>query len=107
MNFPPDIQRALTRSACVLALPSWGGFLYALLARPHQISFPVHASLPEMGFITVATLICSLLACLCAAPSLDDDYTSLSGWVFFLACSVPFFGMLCLLNPAGIGPRFH
>ena len=99
MSLPPDIQRLLTRLARILALFSWGGFVYALFHRPRQIS-----SLPEIGFLTVATLLCSLLAFLCSLTTLDEDFASLSGWMFVIFCSVPFLGMLWLLNPAGIGP---
>jgi len=107
MSFDLQIQRLASRIASWLVVPSWVGFIYTLLHRPHHVSFGgASASLPDVGFITVATLVCSLLSLLCALPTLDDDISSLSGWIFVIACALPFFGMLALLDPFGGRPAF-
>lgn len=107
MSIDLQIQRLASRVASSLVIPSWVGFIYTLLHRPHHVSFGgASASLPDVGFITVATLVCSLLTFLCALPTLGNDFSSLSGWVFVIACALPFFGMLALLDPFGATPSF-
>jgi hypothetical protein len=106
MSFDLEIQRLATRTATLLVIPSWGGFIYTFFHRPHRISFPVSASLPEVGFVTIATLLCSLITLLCALPTLSDDISSLSGWLFVVVCALPFLGMIGLLDPAGITPTY-
>ena len=104
VNYNPEIQRLASRTTSLLLIPSWVGFIYTLLHRPHHVSVPVSASLPDIGFITVATLVCSLITLVCALPTLGDDISSLRAWFFTLICAVPFIGMLCLLDPAGAAP---
>ena len=107
MSFDLQIQRLASRIASWLVIPSWVGFIYTLLHRPHHVSLGgASASLPDVGFITVATLVCSLLTFLCALPTLGDDVSSLSGWVFVIVCALPFFGTLALLDPFGATPTF-
>jgi hypothetical protein len=102
-----QIQRLASRIASWLVIPSWAGYIYALLHRPHHVSFgEASASLPDVGFVTVATLLCSLLTFLCALPTLGDDISSLSGWVFVIACALPFFGVVALLDPFGAMPTY-
>ena len=65
-----------------------------------------NASLPEIGFITIATLIISLGSLLCGFQTLSDDISSVSGWFVMLICAFPFFGMLHFINPMGVGPTY-
>jgi hypothetical protein len=100
------MERLAARTAALLAVPSWVGFIYTFLHRPHDVTFPISASLPEVGLVTVATLVCSLFTLLCALPTLSDDISSFSGWLFVAVCGFPFIGMIQLLDPAGITPTF-
>ena len=107
MSFDLQIQRLASRMASCLLIPSWVGFIYTLFHRPHHVSFGGESvALPDVGFMTVATLVCSLLTFLCALPKLGDDVSSLSGWAFAIVCALPFFGMLALLDPFGAAPTF-
>jgi hypothetical protein len=107
MRFDLQIQRLASRIASWLLIPSWVGLIYTLLNRPHHVTLgAASASLPDVGFITVATLVCSLLTFFCALPTLRDDISSLSGWAFVIVCALPFFGMLAQLDPFGAAPTF-
>jgi hypothetical protein len=107
VNHDLEIQRLASGIASWLVVPSWAGFIYTLLHRPHHVSLGADtASLPDVGLITVATLVCSLLTFVCALSPLSDDISSLSSWAFVIVCAVPFFGMLALLDPFGATPTY-
>ena len=107
MSFELDIQRVASRIASWLVVPSWVGFIYTLLHRPHHVSVGGEsASLPDVGIITIVTIVCSLFTFICALPTLRDDISSLSGWLFVIVCGLPFFGTLALLDPFGATPAF-
>ena len=107
MSIDLQIQRLASRIASWLVIPSWVGLIYRLLHRPHHVTLgAASASLPDVGFITVATLVCSLLTFFCALPTLRDDISSLSGWALVIICALPFFDMLALLDPFGAAPTF-
>lgn len=101
VNYDQQLQRFSSRSALVLAIPSWHGFIYTLFHRPVRVEF-ADAWLPEVGFMTIGTLICSLLCFICAVQTLSDDWGSITGWLFALVCALPFFGMLWFLDPLGM-----
>ncbi len=105
MNCDLEIQRIASRTASVLAVPAWAGFIYTFAHRPQDVSFGgARAPMPEVGVLTVATLFVCLLCFACALPRLRDDVSSLSTWLFVAVCAVPFFGMLALLDPFGVTP---
>ena len=97
---------SVSRAAVIFAAPAWVGLLYTLVTRPIHVEFPFlgSARLPEVHFVTVAALVCGLLALICAVPGLAHDLSDRGAWLLVVWCAIPFFVMLALLNPLSAGP---
>jgi hypothetical protein len=62
----------------------------------------LNAWVPEIGFITIATLVCSLITLLGGLlGALDGEGTFVRRWSFAVYCAFPFFAMLALVDPFG------
>lgn len=90
----------------VLGVAAWAGFVHSLLNRSVQVDIGSlgSASLPEVGVISIGALVCGLLSFLAALQESGEDLTSGATWTPVFLAAVPFFGMLYLLNPFGVGP---
>lgn len=91
----------------MLVVPAWAGFVHTLLHRPHPVLLHGRTLwLPDVAFVTVATLACSLITFLCAWLAYRDEITSLRSWFLIGLHGCPFIGMIVLLNPSAAGPPY-
>lgn len=105
MSYDLTLQRFASRCATVLIIPSWVGFLHCYFHRAPSVTVSgMHVAVPEFGIIPVATLLCSLLAFMCSLPAVSDEPDRFSSWLLSIACAIPFFGTISLLDPMGASP---
>ena len=105
MSFDLTLQRFASQIAFALIVPSWVGFIHCSYDRlpPIIVGDRVVAPL-EFGLIPMATLVCSLITFLASLPAIKNEPDQPSSWVFCIACAIPFFGMISLLDSAGASP---
>lgn len=93
MHLLNRIERGLRRVALVFTICAWLGLVYTAFHGPY----------PDLGFITIATLACSVIGMLCGISTFEgEDWRSVRTWMQLLFYTVPVLGMLLLVDRSGI-----